>query len=88
MPYLRLHVDMDEIYDDMDRSDKRQMAEWLHEDGILGSHPNPEIRTLVRGDGESPGEFELRNNLLKLWNGHYRLSNEDEEIIKKIANKL
>ncbi len=88
MPYLRLHVDMDEIYDDMDRSDKRQMAEWLYDDGTLAKHPNPEIRRLVRGEEESPGEFELRNNLIKLWNGHYRLSNEDEEIIKKIANKL
>ena len=88
MPYLRLHVDLDEIYDDMDRSDKRQMAEWLYDDGILGSHPNTEIRKLVRGKEESPAEFELRNNLTKLWNGHYQLSNEDEEIIKKIANKL
>ena len=88
MPYLRLHVDIDEIYDDMDRSDKRQMAEWLYDDGTLAKHPNPEIRRLVRGDEESLGEKELRDNLLKLWNRHYRLSNEDEEIIKKIANKL
>ena len=88
MSYIRIDVDLDEIYDDMDRSDKRNMAEWLHEDGILESHPNTEIRRLVRGDYESPGEAELRDNLLKLWNGHYRLSNEDEEIIKKIANKL
>ena len=88
MPYLRLHVDMDEIYDDMDRSDKRQMAEWLYDDGTLTKQPNPEIRRLVRGDEESLGEEELRDNLLKLSNGHYRLSNEDEEIIKKIANKL
>ena len=88
MSWVRIDVDLDEVYNEMSRTDKRDMAEWLHEDGILGSHPNPEIRTLVRGDGESPGEFELRNNLLKLWNGHYRLSNEDEEIIKKIANKL
>ena len=88
MPYLRLHVDMDEIYDDMDRSDKRQIAEWLYDDGILGKHPNPDIRRLVRGEEETPGETELRDNLTKLWNGHFRLSNEDEEIIKKIANKL
>jgi hypothetical protein len=88
MPDLRLYVDMDEIYDEMDRSDKRQMAEWLYDDGILQSHSNPEIRRLVRGDEESLGEAELRDNLMKLWNGHYRLSNEDEEIIKKIANKL
>lgn len=88
MPYLRLHVDIDEIYDDMDRSDKRQMAEWLYDDGTLGKHSNPDIRRLVRGEEETHGETELRDNLTKLWNGHYRLSNEDEEIIKKIANKL
>lgn len=88
MPYLRLHVDLDEIYDDMDRSDKRNMAEWLHEDGILESHPNTEIRRLVRGKEESPGEAELRDNLLKLWNSHYQLSNEEEEIIKKIASRF
>ncbi len=88
MPDLRLHVDIDEIYDEMDRSDKRQMAEWLYDDGILGKHPNPDIRRLVRGEEETPGETELRDNLTKLWNGHFRLSNEDEEIIKKIANKL
>ena len=88
MPYLRLHVDLDEIYDDMDRSDKRNMAEWLHEDGILESHPNTEIRRLVRGKEESPGEAELRDNLLKLWNTHYQLSNEEEEIIKKIASRF
>jgi hypothetical protein len=72
----------------MSRTDKRDMAEWLHDDGILESHPNPEIRKVVRGDDESYAEKELRDNLTKLWNGHYRLSNEDEEIIKQIANKL
>ena len=88
MPDLRLHVDIDEIYNEMNKSDKRQMAEWLYDDGILGKHPNPDIRRLVRGEEETPGETELRDNLTKLWNGHLRLSNEDEEIIKKIANKL
>lgn len=88
MPYVRIDIDLDEIYDEMDRHDKREMAGWLFDDGVLGSHPNPEIRKLVRGDEESQGEKELRDNLMKLWDGHYRLSNEDEEIIKKIANKL
>ena len=88
MAYVRIDVDLDEVYNEMDRRDKQTMAEWLYDDGILQSHSNPEIRKLVRSDEESPGEYELRNNLMKLWNGHYRLSNEDEEIIKKIANKL
>jgi hypothetical protein len=88
MSYINVTVDLDEVYNQMGKYDKRDMAEWLHEDGILGTHPNPEIRKLIRGDEESVGEAELRDNLLKLWYGHYRLSNEDEEIIKQIANKL
>lgn len=88
MSYIRIDVDLDEIYNEMDRRDKQTMAEWLHDDGILDKHPNPEIRKVVRGDDESPGEYEFRNDLTKLWNAHYQLSNEDQEIIKQIANKL
>jgi hypothetical protein len=90
MAYIRINVDvdLDEIYNEMDRHDKREMAEWLFDDGILSSHPNPEIRKLVRGDEESQGEKELRDALTKLWNGYYRLSNEDEVLIKQITDKL
>ena len=82
MPYVRIDIDLDEIYSEMDRHDKREMAEWLFDDGILSSHPKPEIRKLVRGDEESQGEKELRDALTKLWNSYYRLSNEDELLIK------
>jgi hypothetical protein len=88
MSWVRIDVDLNEVYGEMSRTDKRDMAEWLHDDGILESHPNPEIRKVVRGDEESFDEKELRDNLTKLWNGHYQLSTEDEEIIKQIANKL
>ena len=88
MPYINVHVDLDDIYDEMSSSDKRDIAEWLHEDGILNKHPNTEIRRLVRGDEESFDEKELRDDLTKLWNGHYQLTIEDQEIIKQIANKL
>jgi hypothetical protein len=88
MSWIRVDVDLDNIYNEMDRGDKRTIAEWLYEDGILQSHPNPEIRKLVRGDDESLGEYEFRNDLTKLWNGHYQLTIEDQEIIKQIANKL
>jgi hypothetical protein len=88
MAYVRVDVDLDDVYNGMDRRDKQLMAEWLHDDGILDKHPNPEIRKVVRGDDESLGESELRDNLTKLWNGYYRISKEDEEIIKQISNKL
>jgi hypothetical protein len=87
MPYINLHVDLDDIYDEMDRSDKRTMAQWLHDDGILESHPNPEIRKIVRGDEESDGEKFLRDNLTKLWNSYYRMSNEDILLIEQLSKK-
>ena len=87
MPYINLHVDLDDIYDEMDRSDKRTMAQWLHDDGILESHPNPEIRKIVRGDEDSDGEKFLRDNLTKLWNSYYRMSNEDIELIEQLSKK-
>jgi hypothetical protein len=79
---------LDEVYDQMGTYDKNDIAEWLYEDGILDQHPNSEIRKLVRGKEESNGEKELRDNLAKLWNAHYQLTNEEELLIKQIANKL
>jgi hypothetical protein len=88
MPYIRIDVDLDVVYNEMDRHDKRTIAEWLYDDGILQSHTNPEIRKVVRGDDESQGEKELRDNLSKIWKSYYQLSNEEEEIIKKISSRF
>ena len=88
MSWIRIDVDLDDVWDGMDKNDKRAMAEWLYEDGILGSHINPEIRRMVRGDKESQGESELRDNLTKIWNSYHQLTNEEEEFIKKIADRL
>lgn len=88
MSYVRIDVYLDEVYDQMGRSDKNNMAEWLYEDGILDTHPNAEIRQIIRGDEESNGEKELRDNLSKIWNSYHRLTNEEELLIKQIANRL
>jgi hypothetical protein len=88
MSWVSIDVDLDHIYDEMDRYDKQKMAEWLLDDGILDDHPNSEIRKVIRGNNESPGEEQHRNDLTKLWNNFYQLSNEDIEIIKNIANKI
>jgi hypothetical protein len=88
MPYINVHVDLDQIYDDMDRRDKQEIAEWLHDDGILETHNNTEIRKLVRGKEESNGEKYLRDDLTKIWNSYYRLTSEEELLIKQIANRL
>jgi hypothetical protein len=88
MSYVRIDVDLDEVYNEMGRSDKHNMAEWLYEDGILSTHPNTEIRKMVRGGEESNGEKELRDDLSKIWNSYHQLTNEEELLIKQIANRL
>jgi hypothetical protein len=88
MSSIRVYVDLDDVYNEMDRHDKNAMAEWLHDDGILEKHTNAEIRQAVRNSEESNGEKELRDNLSKLWNSHYQLTNEEELLIKQIANRL
>jgi hypothetical protein len=86
MPYINLHVDLDDIYDEMDRSDKRAMAEWLYDDGTLQKHPNPEIRKMVI-DCESLMEEEFQKNLSKLWNRYYSMSGEDLLLIEQLCKK-
>ena len=88
MPYINVKVDLDEVYDQMATYDKHDMAEWLYEDGVLETHPKSEIRKTFRNSEESQGEKELRDNLTKIWNSYYRLSNEDELLIKQISKKL
>lgn len=88
MSWIRIDIDLDDIYNEMSRQDKQNMAQWLYEDDILETHPKSTIRTLVKGNEGSFGEEQLRNDLSKLWNGYYQLSNKDIEIIKTITNKL
>jgi hypothetical protein len=88
MSSIRVYVDLDNVYDEMDRHDKKTIAEWLHEDGVLDNHPNPEIRKLVRGKEESIVEKYLRDDLTKIWNSYYQLTSEEELLIKNIANRL
>lgn len=88
MGSVRVYVDLDDVYDEMDKRDKMNMVQWLYEDGILETHTNPEIRKIVRGNEESQGEKELRDNLTKLWKSYYQLTKEEEELIKQIANRF
>jgi hypothetical protein len=88
MSYISIEVDLDDIYSEMGSRDKKTIAQWLYDDGILDDHSDPEIRKMVRGDVESDGEKYLRDDLTKIWNSYYQLTKEEEEVIQKIANRL
>lgn len=86
---ISIDVDLDDIYYEMNRWDKQTMAGWLEKEGFcIADDKGNEKNSLYLTGNESFDEEQLKNNLTKLWNGYYQLSNEDIEIIKNIANKL
>jgi hypothetical protein len=63
------------LYDNMDRFDKEQMAEYLMKDGYPTPYSHPE-------------EFKYQNEILKLYDKWNMLTQEEEETILRIANKF
>ena len=75
MPYI--NIDIDDIYDDLDRSDKENLVEWLKEDGYLSEYEPPKsaLQKLFEEDIE------------KIKKTYLTISKEDFELINKIAKK-
>ena len=75
MPYI--NIDIGDIYDDLDRSDKENLVEWLKEDGYLSEYEPPKsaLQKLFEEDIE------------KIKKTYLTISQEDFELINKIAKK-
>ena len=86
MSWISIDIDLDSIYDEMGRYERQQMAEWLKDDGILEDVKEEDVLQLT-GE-ESHSEHFLKKDLMKIFQNYLQLSVEDEETIKKIANKL
>ena len=88
MPYINVDIDLDDVYDDMISSEKRLMAEWLESDGYCTTGKTDDYTNdFTITDPSMEDEFWIEY-IKKLFHGRLRLSIEDEETIKQIANKL
>jgi hypothetical protein len=87
MAYINVDIDLDDVYDDMSRYDKEQMAEWLEKDGFCTLGDKDEEDNWMIEDPNVFDEMYIED-IKKLFHGRLQLSNEDEETIRKIANKL
>ena len=83
MPYINVHVDLDDIYDDMDRSDKEMMAEWLHDDGFVVAID----AGLISGQ-PSNLDIEWAQMITKINAARYQLTAEQEKILSDLAKSL
>lgn len=86
---ITIHVDLDEVYDQMDRWDKNQIIDYLRDDGYLTDEPsgiNDGVSILIPNDA-SMGQEEHLRLVSKLGGLYYRISDEDMEIIRNIVKK-
>jgi hypothetical protein len=87
MAYIEVDVDIDSLYDEMNRWEKQSMAEMLEKDGFCTLDEDDNEDDFIIEDPNAFDE-EWIKVMKKIFNGRLQLSNEDEEIIKTIANKL
>lgn len=83
MPYINVHVDLDDIYDDMDRSDKEAMAEWLCDDGFVVM-TNEDISS----GKPSLTDIEWVSMITKINAARYQMTSEQEKILSDLAKSL
>jgi len=80
---IDVDVDLDDVYSEMSSSDCEEMTEWLYDDGYLDKYIEQAKNLVSYSTGHSWEEI-----CNKLYLSQLRLTNEEEEIIKKIADRL
>ena len=77
-----IDLDVNEIYENLSDREILKMVDLLVEEGLVISTNSSKNESMSFLDEE------WKETLLKLMDNRRRLSNEDEEMIKTIANKL
>lgn len=81
MPYIDIDIDADDFYRSCSRRERHDLARWLTEDGYLNNG-------FVSKYGEkSPIQHMFEGDIYKIKENYLQLSQEDLELISKIAKK-
>jgi hypothetical protein len=74
---MYVNIDIDDLYDDLDKHEKESLVEWLRDDGYLTEYEPPKsaLQKLFEEDIE------------KIRKSYLTISQEDYTLINKIAKK-
>jgi hypothetical protein len=74
---MYVNIDIDDLYDDLDKHEKESLVEWLRDDGYLTEYEPPKsaLQKLFEEDIE------------KIRKAYLTISQEDYTLINKIAKK-
>jgi len=79
MAYVNVHVDLEDIYDDLSKREKEMLVDWLERDDVLPTVATSSYNGIMNQD--------FNDVCSKLTQSYYKMSKEDEETILKIMNK-
>jgi hypothetical protein len=83
---ISVDIDLDDVFIAMGESDRKDMAKWLFDEGYLDTYLERErAKNLTSSTADGWNWKEVCH---KLSISQLRLTNEEEEIIKKIADRL
>lgn len=77
-----LDISPSDFIEECSSSEITQLIEILIEDGYI------DTKTVIKDDNQNPDDELFAQSLLKISEYKYRLTNEEEELINKIANRL
>jgi hypothetical protein len=81
MPYVTVDVDLDDVYSELRDREKQLLVDWLKEDGYS-------INIDTELDKPCTALQDMFNeNINKIKNSYYQLTNEEIELIEKLAKK-
>lgn len=82
MTWISIDVDIDDILYNLSDREKQKLVDELYDDGF--------VQTQISTDDSNDNLLDVmwKESVTKLLNNRHMLTSEDEEIIKKISNKI
>jgi hypothetical protein len=86
MATFSVDLDIDDILWELSKREKQQLVDKLYDDGFTPSQID--TLDLMSEGNDNPMNVMWKEQILKLLSNRHKLTNEDEEIILKISNKI
>ena len=87
MARIDIEIDVDDMYWDMSKREKQEMANKLYDDGILPEALESQIERLTDRTTETNLERDLSDLLDKIWSNRLFLTNDDIQTITTLSKK-
>ena len=79
MAYINVHVDLEDVYDELSKKEKEMLVDWLEQDDVLP--------TVAVSNYKGIMNEEFNDICSRLAQSYYRMSKEDEEMVVAIMKK-